>query len=338
MVWMVECPTPGGHTEIVRLLIHANGDVERTDNAGLTPTNHAELHGHTQVVCLLRELRGWPKRQRSEGEVDEKLDGKRARLAWWLRWLIQFQRCSDFFIPYLADLTSRRVTHIWWWKLELQRRADLYTSHKARPWNRSRVLRRCLKKVRLGDAVLGVLCFVVVVVVVAAGVVVVVVGKFQVMSSGWVFDQCERPQLFGLSNHLPQLCVGWRTLELFSLRSHPFPCVNGPLHNARRFLAVISDGFVSRGSWLRGASAHFKNRSPPSKPESTFFANACGRRNYLETEIKIFVFPKGNINSKSAPSLSVYTPQVCNINILHHFLRHQMVWLGSLEFHLLTLK
>ena len=105
-----------------------------------------------------------------------------------------FKDVLIFFIPYLADLTSRRVTHIWWWKLELQRRADLYTSHKARPWNLSRVLRRCLKKVRLGDAVLGVLCFVVVVVVVAAGVVVVVVvvvvnvGKFQVMSSGWVFE------------------------------------------------------------------------------------------------------------------------------------------------------
>lgn len=68
--WLNARP-PGGHTEIVRLLIHANGDLERKDNAGLTPTNHAELHGHTQVVCLLRELRGWPKRQRSEGEMDQ---------------------------------------------------------------------------------------------------------------------------------------------------------------------------------------------------------------------------------------------------------------------------
>ena len=61
----------------MRLLIHANGDLERKDNAGLTPTNHAVLHGHTHVVCLLRELRGWPKRQRSEGEV-EKLTEKGA--------------------------------------------------------------------------------------------------------------------------------------------------------------------------------------------------------------------------------------------------------------------
>lgn len=71
MVEWLNARPPGGHTEIVRLLIHANGDVERKDNAGLTPTNHAELHGHTQVVCLLRDLRGWPKRQRSEGEVDQ---------------------------------------------------------------------------------------------------------------------------------------------------------------------------------------------------------------------------------------------------------------------------
>ena len=158
-----------------------------------------------------------------------------------------FKDVLIFFIPYLADLTSRRVTHIWWWKLELQRRADLYTSHKARPWNRSRVLRRCLKKVRLGDAVLGVLCFVVVVVVVAAGVVVVVVvvvGKFQVMSSGWVFDQCERPQLFGLSNHLPQLCVGWRTLELFLCEVTPSLVLMGhctmPGVFLRSFLMALS--------------------------------------------------------------------------------------------------
>ena len=109
---MVECPTSGGHTEIVRLLIHANGDLERKDNAGLTPTNHAELHGHTQVVCLLRDLRGWPKRQRSEGEVLSKMDGKGRS---WLDdcdgWS-SFKDVLIFFIPYLGDLTSRRVTNI----------------------------------------------------------------------------------------------------------------------------------------------------------------------------------------------------------------------------------